>query len=75
MILVIFEFISVVFGILSISMLIAFLIIRCIGLFGIDATHPYFRTFVITMLGFILIFLTSSIITTIINIIERIISS
>lgn len=67
MISIIFESISTVFGVLSISMVIVFLITRNIGFLGIDTKHKYFRDFVFLMLSSIIIFLTSSTIATILG--------
>lgn len=63
----IFKSISTMFGVLSISMLIVFLIAQ-IGILGIDTKHKYFYNFVGLMLSSIIIFWISLIISTIANI-------
>ena len=63
---IIFKSISVVFGVLSISMLIVFLIAN-VGLLGIDTRHKYYRNFVGLMLSSIIIFWISFIIDTILG--------
>ncbi len=63
---IILKSISTVFGVLSISMLIVFLISR-IDILGINTKHKYFHNFVGLMLGSIIIFLISSTITSILG--------
>lgn len=63
----IFKSISTMFGVLSISMLIVFLIAQ-IGILGIDTRHKYYQNFVGLMLSSIIIFWMSLIISTITNI-------